>query len=63
MNTAVGDEGGFAPNFQSNEECLNTVLTAIESAGYTVGEQILIGLDCAASEFYKNGKYELPGET
>ncbi|TDR32198.1 phosphopyruvate hydratase [Hydromonas duriensis] len=63
MNTAVGDEGGFAPNFQSNEECLNTVIQAIEAAGYKAGEQILIGLDCAASEFYKNGKYELPGET
>lgn len=63
MNTAVGDEGGFAPNFQSNEECLNTVLQAIDAAGYKAGEQILIGLDCAASEFYKNGKYELPGES
>lgn len=62
MNTAVGDEGGFAPNFQSNEECLNTVLQAVEAAGYKMGEQILLGLDCAASEFYKNGKYELPGE-
>lgn len=62
MNTAVGDEGGFAPNFQSNEECLNTVLQAIDAAGYKAGEQILIGLDCAASEFYKDGKYELPGE-
>lgn len=63
MNTAVGDEGGFAPNFQSNEECLNTVIQAVEAAGYTIGEQILLGLDCAASEFYKNGKYELPGES
>ena len=62
MNTAVGDEGGFAPNFQSNEECLNTVLQAVESAGYKIGEQILLGLDCAASEFYKDRKYELPGE-
>lgn len=63
MNTAVGDEGGFAPNFQSNEECLNTVIQAVEAAGYAIGEQILLGLDCAASEFYKNGKYELPGES
>ena len=62
MNTAVGDEGGFAPNFQSNEECLNTIIQAIEAAGYKAGDDILIGLDCAASEFYKNGKYELTGE-
>ena len=62
MNTAVGDEGGFAPNFQSNEECLNTVIAAIDSAGYKAGDNVLIALDCAASEFYKNGKYELPGE-
>ena len=62
MNTAVGDEGGFAPDFKSNEECLATIGEAISAAGYTGGDDILIGLDCAASEFYKNGKYELTGE-
>ncbi len=62
MNTAVGDEGGFAPDFKSNEECLATIGEAISAAGYTMGDDILIGLDCAASEFYKNGKYELTGE-
>ena len=62
MNTAVGDEGGFAPDFKSNEECLATIGEAISAAGYTMGDGILIGLDCAASEFYKDGKYELTGE-
>lgn len=62
MPTSVGDEGGFAPNFVSNEECLNTVLQAIEKAGYRPGEDILLALDCAASEFYKDGKYHLSGE-
>lgn len=62
MNTAVGDEGGFAPDFKSNEECIETIALAIEAAGYKLGENILLGLDCAASEFYKNGKYELTGE-
>ena len=62
MNTAVGDQGGFAPDFKSNEECLATIGEAISAAGYTMGDDILIGLDCAASEFYKDGKYELTGE-
>lgn len=62
MNTAVGDEGGFAPDFKSNEECLATIAQAIDAAGYKLGDDILIGLDCAASEFYKNGRYELTGE-
>jgi enolase len=62
MPTQVGDEGGFAPNFKSNEECLNTILQAIEKAGYRPGEDILLALDCAASEFYKEGKYHLAGE-
>ena len=62
MPTSVGDEGGFAPNFKSNEECLNTVLQAIEKAGYRPGEDVLLALDCAASEFYKDGKYHLAGE-
>ncbi|MFM8154376.1 MAG: phosphopyruvate hydratase, partial [Polynucleobacter victoriensis] len=62
MPTSVGDEGGFAPNFKSNEECLNTILRAIEKAGYKPGEDVLLALDCAASEFYKDGKYDLSGE-
>jgi enolase len=62
MPTSVGDEGGFAPNFKSNEECLNTVLQAIEKAGYRPGEDVVLALDCAASEFYKDGKYHLAGE-
>ncbi|TAK92184.1 MAG: phosphopyruvate hydratase [Burkholderiaceae bacterium] len=62
MPTSVGDEGGFAPNFASNDECLNTVLQAIDKAGYRPGEDVLLGLDCAASEFYKDGKYHLDGE-
>ena len=62
MPTSVGDEGGFAPNFKSNEECLNSILKAIEKAGYKPGEDVLLALDCAASEFYKDGKYNLAGE-
>ncbi|WP_019448532.1 phosphopyruvate hydratase [Cupriavidus sp. BIS7] len=64
MSTAVGDEGGFAPNFSSNEECLNTVVQAIEKAGYKAGEDVLLALDCAASEFYHEAEdvYALEGE-
>ncbi|MBJ7379450.1 MAG: phosphopyruvate hydratase [Polynucleobacter sp.] len=62
MPTSVGDEGGFAPNFASNQECLNTILQAIDHAGYKAGEDVLLALDCAASEFYKDGKYHLAGE-
>jgi enolase len=62
MSTAVGDEGGFAPNFASNDECLSTVIQAIEKAGYRAGDDVLLALDCAASEFYKDGKYVLSGE-
>jgi len=62
MPTSVGDEGGFAPNFSSNKECLETILLAIEKAGYNAGEDVLLALDCAASEFYKDGKYHLAGE-
>ncbi len=57
MVTAVGDEGGFAPRLASNEQAIQRVLSAIEAAGYKPGEQIAIGMDCAASEFYKDGKY------
>jgi enolase len=60
--TTVGDEGGFAPNFKSNEEALKFIMEAISAAGYTPGEQVLIGLDCASSEFYKNGRYVLESE-
>jgi enolase len=64
MSTAVGDEGGFAPNFSSNEECLNTIVQAVEKAGYKVGEDVLLALDCAASEFYHEAEdvYQLDGE-
>jgi enolase len=62
MSIAVGDEGGFAPNVDSHEAAIQMVLDAITAAGYTPGEQIAIGLDCAASEFYKDGMYKLSGE-
>jgi enolase len=62
MSTAVGDEGGFAPSVQSHEAAIQLILEAIDKAGYTAGEQIAIGLDCAASEFYKDGQYVLEGE-
>jgi enolase len=62
LSTSVGDEGGFAPNLPNHESAIQLILEAIEKAGYEPGRQIAIGLDCAASEFYKNGKYELAGE-
>jgi enolase len=62
MSTAVGDEGGFAPNVQNHEAAIQLILQAIDKAGYEAGTQIAIGLDCAASEFYKDGKYHLEGE-
>jgi enolase len=62
MPTSVGDEGGFAPNVASHEAAIQMILEAIDKAGYTAGTQIAIGLDCAASEFYKDGKYHLEGE-
>ena len=62
MPTSVGDEGGFAPNVASHEAAIQLILEAIDKAGYTAGEQIAIGLDCAASEFYKDGKYVLGSE-
>jgi enolase len=62
MSIAVGDEGGFAPNVPNHEAAIQMILDAISAAGYTAGEQIAIGLDCAASEFHKDGKYELEGE-
>jgi enolase len=62
ISTAVGDEGGFAPSVASHEAAIQMILEAITKAGYTPGEQIALGLDCAASEFYKDGKYVLAGE-
>ena len=62
LNTAVGDEGGFAPNLRSNEEAITVIMQAIEQVGYTAGDDIHLALDCAASEFYKDGKYILAGE-
>jgi enolase len=62
MNTAVGDEGGFAPDLPSNEAAIEVILEAIEKAGYKAGEDIFIGIDAASSEFYKDGKYELVSE-
>ena len=62
MSTAVGDEGGFAPNVENHEAAIQMILEAIDKAGYTAGEQIALGLDCAASEFYKDGHYVLEGE-
>jgi enolase len=62
LSTAVGDEGGFAPNLRSNVEAIDTILEAINKTGYKVGSEILLGLDAASSEFYKNGKYDLAGE-
>jgi enolase len=62
MTTAVGDEGGFAPNVASHEAALQMILEAIEKAGFKPGEQIALALDCAASEFHKDGKYHLEGE-
>ena len=62
MSTAVGDEGGFAPNVANHEAAIQMILQAIEKAGYRPGEQIALGLDCAASEFHKEGRYMLDGE-
>ena len=63
FSTTVGDEGGFAPNLASHAEALQLIVQAIEAAGYFPGEDVLIGLDCAASELYRDGKYHLAGES
>ena len=55
LSTAVGDEGGFAPTFKGTEDALDTLLQAIEKAGYRPGDDIMLALDCASSEFYKDG--------
>ena len=62
LNTAVGDEGGFAPNLPSNEDALKVIAEAVAKAGYKLGDNVTLALDCAASEFYKDGKYDLAGE-
>jgi enolase len=62
LNTAVGDEGGFAPNLGSNEEALQTIISAIEKAGYKPGVDVFLGMDVASTEFFKDGKYHLEGE-
>jgi len=62
LSTAVGDEGGFAPNLASNEEALTVIIQAVEAAGYEMNKDITLALDCAASEFYVDGKYDLKGE-
>jgi enolase len=62
LNTAVGDEGGFAPDFRSNEDALQTIVEAVEKAGYTLGRDIYLGLDVASSEFFANGVYTLESE-
>ena len=61
-NTNVGDEGGFAPNLKSADEALGFIMKSIEAAGYKPGDDVMIALDCAATEFFKNGKYEISGE-
>jgi enolase len=62
MPTTVGDEGGFAPSLKRNEEALQLIMEAIGAAGYRAGDQVVIGLDCAASEFHKNGRYQIEAE-
>jgi len=62
LNTAVGDEGGFAPDLDSNEQAIEVILEAIANAGYKAGEEVFIAIDAAASEFYEDGKYELKSE-
>ena len=58
LSTAVGDEGGFAPALEGTEDALNSILKAIEAAGYKPGKDVMIGMDCASSEFYKDGVYD-----
>ncbi|WP_111643059.1 phosphopyruvate hydratase [Marinimicrobium alkaliphilum] len=62
LSTAVGDEGGFAPDLPSNADALNVIATAVANAGYKLGDNVTLAMDCAASEFYKDGKYKLSGE-
>ena len=62
MPTTVGDEGGFAPNFKNNDEAIGFILNAVDDAGYDIGTQVVLGLDCASSEFYQNERYTLKSE-
>jgi len=62
MSTAVGDEGGFAPNVANHEAAIELILNAVDAAGYEAGSQVLLALDCASSEFYRDGQYHLAGE-
>ena len=62
LSTGIGDEGGFAPNLSSSRDALDFILKSIEKAGYTPGQDIYLALDCAATEYYRNGAYELSGE-
>ena len=62
LATSVGDEGGFAPNIASTTDALDFIMSSIEKAGYKPGDDVMIALDCAATEFYKNGKYDISGE-
>jgi enolase len=62
LSTSVGDEGGFAPNLPSNEDALKIISVAVEKAGYKLGDNVTLALDCASTEFYKDGKYDLAGE-
>jgi enolase len=62
LATGVGDEGGFAPNIASNDEALDFIMASIERAGYKPGEDVMLALDCAATEFFRNGQYEISGE-
>ena len=62
LSTSVGDEGGFAPNLPSNEDALKVIAEAVEKAGYKLGDNVTLALDCASTEFYKDGKYDLAGE-
>ncbi len=62
LATSVGDEGGFAPNIASTTEALDFIMRAVETAGYTPGDDVMLALDCAATEFYKNGRYDISGE-
>ena len=62
LATSVGDEGGFAPNIASTSDALDFIMSSIEKAGYTPGDDVMIALDCAATEFYKNGQYDISGE-
>jgi enolase len=62
LSTSVGDEGGFAPNLASNEDALAAIAEAVANAGYTLGDDVTLALDCASSEFFKDGQYDLAGE-